>query len=339
MHSRISLLFVLVINVVLCAQFRYKKEQHSIHQLNRHQIQHLARLSDVDHLNSVLDNILIPRVVETPTHTKVYKYIKKQLEDNDFTVEVDMFKDNVPIFGSLTFKNIIGVLNPNAERFLVLACHYDSKYFANFEFLAATDSAVPCAMMLNLIKTMKSELQAVKNNDVSLMLLFLDGEEAFHQWSDTDSIYGARNLAKKFDNSLGRSANGESVSMLDRMDVFVLLDLLGTPNPTFYSYFPDTDRHYLTLSRAEDALAKSHLLSNHKRKYFQEKRYNSHVEDDHLPFMRKGVPILHIIPSPFPKVWHKVSDDRTAIDVNTIENLNKIFRVFVAEYLHVPLSK
>lgn len=52
-----------------------------------------------------------------------------------------------------------------------------------------------------------------------------------------------------------------------------------------------------------------------------------------------GVPILHIIPSPFPKVWHKVSDDRTAIDVNTIENLNKIFRVFVAEYLHVPLSK
>lgn len=102
----------------------------------------------MDHLNSVLDNILIPRVVETPTHTKVYKYIKKQLEDNDFTVEVDMFKDNVPIFGSLTFKNIIGVLNPNAERFLVLACHYDSKYFANFEFLGNFQQFQPLSIIL-----------------------------------------------------------------------------------------------------------------------------------------------------------------------------------------------
>ncbi|NXS23263.1 QPCT cyclotransferase, partial [Mystacornis crossleyi] len=32
---------------------------------------------------------------------------------------------------------------------------------------------------------------------VTLQLLFLDGEEAFGDWSDTDSLYGARHLAAK----------------------------------------------------------------------------------------------------------------------------------------------
>ncbi|NXF78098.1 QPCTL protein, partial [Sclerurus mexicanus] len=32
---------------------------------------------------------------------------------------------------------------------------------------------------------------------VTLQLLFLDGEEAFRDWSDTDSLYGARHLAQR----------------------------------------------------------------------------------------------------------------------------------------------
>jgi glutaminyl-peptide cyclotransferase len=61
---------------------------------------------------------------------------------------VDEFVERAPIFGDLTFKNIIATPNPDAERFVVLACHYDSKYFANAVFVGAIDSAVPCAMML-----------------------------------------------------------------------------------------------------------------------------------------------------------------------------------------------
>lgn len=34
-------------------------------------------------------------------------------------------------------------------------------------------------------------------NSVSLKLIFFDGEEAFNKWGPTDSIYGAKNLAKK----------------------------------------------------------------------------------------------------------------------------------------------
>ena len=59
----------------------------------------------------------------------------------------------------------------------------------------------------------------------------------------------------------------------------------------------------------------------------------SGIDDDHKPFERKGVPILHIISSPFPSVWHKMSDNARAIDRSTVEKLNMVLRIFVSEYL------
>ena len=50
-----------------------------------------------------------------------------------------------------------------------------------------------------------------------------------------------------------------------------------------------------------------------------------------------GVPILHLICAPFPSVWHKESDNESALHYPTINNLNKILRIFVSEYLHLKL--
>lgn len=70
-------------------------------------------------------------------HETVYRYITDELTALGWAVETDEFTAKVPLkeFGVLTFKNIIATLNPNADRFLVLACHYDSKYFSEFRFL------------------------------------------------------------------------------------------------------------------------------------------------------------------------------------------------------------
>lgn len=38
------------------------------------------------------------------------------------------------------------------------------------------------------------------------------------------------------------------------------------------------------------------------------------IDDDHRPFKELGVPIVHVIPVPFPKVWHKQTDNEKAID-------------------------
>lgn len=68
-------------------------------------------------------------------------------------------------YGRLPFSNVIATLNPSAKRRLVLACHRDSKYYSpqwQREFLGATDSAVPCAMMLELAQALDEELKAQK---------------------------------------------------------------------------------------------------------------------------------------------------------------------------------
>ena len=49
-----------------------------------------------------------------------------------------------------------------------------------------------------------------------------------------------------------------------------------------------------------------------------------------------GVPILHVISTPFPDVWHTEDDDASAVHLPTVEKLNMIFRAFVADYLNLP---
>lgn len=104
------------------------------------------------------------------------KLIFRELNGLGFNTEIDKFNAKVPIFKNLTFYNIIGTINPNANNFLALSCHYDSKYFRNDPgFVGATDSAVPCAIILNVAKTLSNYLQRpeFKNrNDIGLMVQF-----------------------------------------------------------------------------------------------------------------------------------------------------------------------
>jgi len=76
-----------------------------------------------------------------------------------WSLESDAFEAYTPIFERLRFENIVATLNPNARRYLVLACHYDSKYYRENDFVGATDSAVPCAMMINLAHVLDEPLK------------------------------------------------------------------------------------------------------------------------------------------------------------------------------------
>lgn len=81
--------------------------------------------------------------------------------------------------------------------------------------------------------------------------------------------------------------------------------------------------------------------NNRGRRIFRTRRRSSlfggnSIDDDHKPFERRGVPIIHVIASPFPSVWHTLRDNANAIDGPTVEKLNMIFRNFVAEYLGLP---
>lgn len=130
------------------------------------------------------------------------------------------------------------------------------------------------------------------------------------------------------------------MSEIDRIELFVLLDLLGAAKPSFYSYFPDTEAYYARMMAIERELNSAGLMlaSGKATGYFKNRRSFGLIDDDHIPFMRRGVRILHLITSPFPAVWHTMSDNESALHHPTIRNLIAIFKTFVAEYLHLHVA-
>jgi glutaminyl-peptide cyclotransferase len=58
-----------------------------------------------------------------------------------------------------------------------------------------------------------------------------------------------------------------------------------------------------------------------------------YVLDDHVPFMVRGVEILHVIPSPFPRVWHEAADDGEHLDTDTVEDWALVVTAFAAEWM------
>lgn len=166
----------------------------------------------------------------------------------------DEFEDNTPL-GAKKFANVIATLNPSACHRLVLACHYDSKLFSDFTFVAATDSAVPCAILIQLAKELRKQLSNFKNSNLTLQFIFFDGEEAFVKWTATDSIYGARHLAQlwrdtAFPNTseeVERCGGMNLTNELSRIKLFVLLDLIGAKNPKFVSFFQNTWQQFKKL--------------------------------------------------------------------------------------------
>jgi glutaminyl-peptide cyclotransferase len=90
---------------------------------------------------------------------------------------------------------------------------------------------------------------------------------------------------------------------LESMDLFVLFDLLGDSNPRVPSYFPMTHWAYNSMSQIENQLRTTGLaVSGAHQKWLVEGDtydaggYKGGIEDDHIPFLRRGVDILHIIP-------------------------------------------
>lgn len=51
-------------------------------------------------------------------------------------------------------------------------------------------------------------------SDLTLQLIFFDGEEALFQWTSTDSLYGSRHLAAKMENT-EHPAGATDTNLLD----------------------------------------------------------------------------------------------------------------------------
>jgi len=285
----------------------------------------------------ILDAFNTVRVSGTAQNKKVQKHIIKVLENRNWHIELDSFNDSTP-YGVKEFTNIIATYDINKPRRIVLACHFDSKYFKNQRFVAATDSAVPCAILLETIRQLdcllsKGPKDTSSVKDISLQLVFFDGEEAFKDWTETDSIYGARHLAAKWAQESDPN-DPSNIKIISKIRELILLDLIGTSDTRIPKQKTETEDLYSQLFAIERKLRSKNLLKR-PQVIFNGRNSWGGIEDDHKPFEQRGVDILHLISAPFPSVWHKLSDNWDNLDFDLIDDFSRIFRVFISNILHL----
>lgn len=266
---------------------------------------------------------------------------------SDWKIERDQFYDDTPVKENVSFTNVIATRDPpdsdpRTIRRLTLAAHYDSKIDPK-GFIGAIDSAVPCALIMHAVNSIDNLLTDKWNNSkqesLGLQVIFFDGEEAFQRWSDTDSIYGARHLAKKMAHT-PRWPGHSKESQLASIETLVLLDLIGAAKTKIFSFFANTHWMFNKLRVIESRL-KQMDMSKTEYSIFQEKDAfisGGNMGDDHLPFLYSGVPILHLIPIDFPPVWHTKYDDAAHLDAKSINDWAQILSVFLAEYFELSSS-
>lgn len=318
------------------------------------------------HNGAILSPILQTRVPGTAGHAAVLQHFVDFFQTTLPKWEIDFqnstAKTPVSKGKEVPFTNFIATRDPpdarvgDVER-LTLVAHYDSKLEPE-GFIGAIDSAAPCAMIMHAMRSIDSALDKkwadmkAQGIDPSLeeqrgiQVFFLDGEEAFKTWSASDSLYGARSMAEAWDHQI-YPAMSTFKTPLSAISLFVLLDLLGSKGPYIQSYYPTTHWAYQGLGTLEQRLRSMKVLkAGFGEPWFIDSSKDSHqikayggIQDDHLPFLARGVEILHLIDftpfKGFPPVWHTSEDDGEHLDMDTTEDWSVLVTAFAAEWMEL----
>ena len=209
------------------------------------------------------------RPMGSENHKKVENYITSHLKGDQ--VEDDAFTADT-VEGKFPVRNIIAKYPGTKDGIIVILGHYDTNYpLRNVGFVGANDGGSSAAILLEYA----NHLRGKKREGYSVWLVWSDGEEAVRQWSETDSLYGTRHLAEKWekDGTLKKIKSLLVMDMIGDADLDVLRDTNSTP------WLAD-----LFYAAAERGGVQSHFFAT-----------EGGVEDDHMPFVKRGVPSLDVI--------------------------------------------
>lgn len=225
------------------------------------------------------------RPMGSENHKKVENYVTSHLKGDQ--VEDDAFIADT-IEGKFPVRNIIAKYPGTKDGVVVIMGHYDTNYpLRNVGFVGANDGGSSAAILLEYA----NHLRGKKRDGYSVWLVWTDGEEAVREWSETDSLYGSRHLAEKW----------EKDGTLKKIKALLLMDMIGDADLNIDRETNSTS--WLTdlfYEAAERGGVQSHFYGR-----------ASAIEDDHLPFVKRGVPSLDIIDLDYGynNVFHHTADD------------------------------
>jgi Zn-dependent M28 family amino/carboxypeptidase len=220
------------------------------------------------------------------------EYILAELKPLGCQVTEDAFTAHTPR-GPIKMANIIARFPGKSARAVVLSGHYDTKWMPHIRFVGADDGGSSTAFLLEMARI----LQDMPRPD-DVYLVWFDGEEAFGQWSDTDSLYGSRHLAERWADD----------GTLARVVALINVDMIG-----------DKNLDIMQEQNSSESLRKQ-IWDTARRlgygKYFLDT--GSPTEDDHTPFLKMGVTAVDLID--FDKsYWHTPQDTIDKLSAHSFE--------------------
>jgi hypothetical protein len=128
-----------------------------------------------------------------PRHARAY--IVDELRKAGVPARVEAFDAATP-HGRLPMANVVSVLPGRRRDTILIAGHYDTKWFKDFAFVGANDGGSSAALLIELAHRLH-----VRQHEYTYWVVWLDGEEARESWTSTDSLYGSRWMAAELSRS------------------------------------------------------------------------------------------------------------------------------------------
>jgi Zn-dependent M28 family amino/carboxypeptidase len=220
----------------------------------------------------------------SPGHAKLEQYILSKLKGVD--VEQDKFTAQTPA-GTFPINNIIAKFPGKKDGIIVVAGHYDTNYPLPKTYVGANDGGSSTALLLALADNFHGK----QLDGYSVWLVWTDGEEAFVKWTGTDSLYGTRQLAQKW----------QQDGTAKKVKAFILVDMIGDDDL-------DIQRDTNSTPWLTDVVSQAATNLGYQSHFFQQ---TIAIEDDHIPLSKIGVPVVDLIDFDYGynNVFHHTPDD------------------------------
>jgi glutaminyl-peptide cyclotransferase len=257
------------------------------------------------HVQQLVD--LGPRPPASDAIEKSRAYIDNQLRLTGWRVERQEFTDDTPR-GKVRFVNLIARFQSEkdtAPTFL-LCSHYDTKIFEAIRFVGANDGGSSTGLLLEMARVLGQH----PNLAAKIELVFLDGEEAYENFSATDGLYGSRYFAKQLEATGAKQFRGG-----------VLFDMVGDRSLKI-TLPPDSPSQMVhdIFASAEALQLRSHFT------YF-----DFEITDDHTPLNADGIPTIDLIDFDYPP-WHTADDTIDKISAESLQTVGSVTAYYLAEF-------
>lgn len=246
-----------------------------------------------------------PRPLDSDALEANRRYIEEQLRGAGLKPVRDEFAAATPI-GDIEMANIIARVAPRAgapaEPRIVLASHYDTKLFSGLDFVGANDGASSTAVLLEIARAL-----AKHPPGLPVDLVFFDGEEAVVSWTDTDSTYGSRSLAARW----------QTAGEIESIGALILLDMVGDADLQI-------PREINSTAWLNDVVWDAARELGYAAQ-FPETRHA--IMDDHLPFIDAGVDAIDLIDftyGPGHRYWHSPFDTLDKISAASLGVVGRV---------------